>query len=159
MRKLTILSAFALVSCGSGEAAFQSACIDAIKKRLKAPSTFDLIDVTANHQPVSVRSEARIRRDIEAVKDKDDTDSRIEELQLRRELVSVTSGDKHSATNLQLIIEYDAQNAMGVPLRGLANCTAQGGPNGEFSSDDDWKVEIDGETHTDWIVNQVKRQQ
>ncbi|WP_084398272.1 hypothetical protein [Henriciella aquimarina] len=159
MKKLIILVAVMLAGCGGGEAKFQSACVDAIKKRLKAPSTFELIEATADHQKVPLPAEQVIRAELESLEDRDDIDSRVRQARLRSDLARATSGEQYKATNLRLYIEYDAQNSMGVPLRGAVICTVEGGPNGEFSADDGWNVEIDGETHTDWIVNQVKRGQ
>ena len=148
---------------------FEIACVEALKKRLKSPSSFALIEKTDVSKEISISNEEekalRARFSELLAKDKEKTLASEEKLELARMslkiagLNDVKHGRGEGEKLLSLIIEYDAHNGFGVLIRSTQRCEYNA-PLGTFSSYADHDdVLINGKTYTDWLIEQVKRSQ
>ena len=148
---------------------FETACIEALKKRLKSPSSFQLINKTDVSKKVIVSGEdekvLRARYSELIAKDKETTLTQKEDLELARMdlkilgLNDVKNGRGEGAKLLSVIVEYDAQNAFGALIRGIERCeyNAPLGDFGSYADHDD--VLIGGKTYTDWLIERVEPSQ
>ena len=147
--------AIGLTACGGGvsqEAGFQEACFEGIKRRLKAPATFDVVKVTPDHTKVPLRTEEQIRESIQNAED----DS-LEKMKFRLELADLQSGDfDYRSVSYRSFVQYDAQNAMGVPLRSMAECEYEARAGEEISAEDGTDIIVDGEKYWDWAMGQLE---
>lgn len=156
MKKLILISALTLSACGASDMnAFQKACIETMKERLKAPSTFKLIEFTDLTAPITFDSE-EIKAMEEQLEQMGDP-SALEEMDRLRydQLWLDIRGAKNNdnGTLFEAILEYEAQNAYGTPLRDSFQCEYEAideSFNGSVHS-----VRVNGKKHLDWLVDQI----
>lgn len=113
-----------------------NACEDALKERLKAPSTYRRIKVTESQQSITFEQYFAASNDSPAVQS------------------FLRSMAKQPPTQLMTFIEYDAANAFGTPIRSISKCTYNT-LDPTRSTDSKELVEIDGKSNTRWLVDQV----
>lgn len=144
-----VLSVFVLLVCVvAGWQAFEKgyppfnswlvrSCDAAIKERLKAPSTYRRASAAESQKAITFE---------EYFADNDSYGDAA-----RRLLVS-------SATEKPIqfiaVLEYEAQNSLGVPLRAMATCTFNALSSNEQPGGKEF-VKLDGKTNVQWLVRQV----
>lgn len=113
-----------------------NACEDALKERLKAPSTYQRIKVTETQQNITFDQYFAANNESPAVQ------------QFLRAMA------KQPPVQLIAFIEYDAANAFGTPLRSISKCTYNT-LDPTRSTDSKHLVKIDGKSNTQWLVDRV----
>lgn len=153
-----LLLAGSLASCESDEASekqFEQLCIEAIKMRLRAPSTFNALSVTADHKQIPHRPIDEINRETkEALQLPDGVEKNALVSALGTEWSAAYFGDiPYRETQFKLYVEYEAKNALGVPLRSFSECAYTLDGRDKFSEYDNRRIKVDGRDHADWLVN------
>jgi hypothetical protein len=114
------------------------ACESEIKERLLAPTTFKKLSTS------SARKEIAIEEYL------------IDE---KQESVRATLRLGFSkATEFEMIVQYEASNAYGVPIRSFANCRYRT-LSDNASKASKFSVIVNGMSHVDWLVNQLSKGQ
>ncbi|GGG77714.1 hypothetical protein GCM10011415_28300 [Salipiger pallidus] len=138
----------------SRDGKFISACEDTLKKRLKAPSTYRRLSDPHIAESVATLDDYKGWTDNPEKKASDqDRQARNPKLaemqaaQTRRFLL-----DEH--TLKRAIIEYEAANSYGTPIRGYALCTFADPSPESFSDFDRQNVMIDGRTAFEWSLGE-----
>lgn len=126
-------------SCNAGSAML-SACEEAIKLRLKAPSSYARFSFTESQQPIRTRDAIEYRLKYEMG---------IEEPS-RSAYLADFAGGKLDPVAFKMVIEYDAQNSFGALLRASAVCDFFD-LNGKEAAASPMTVRIDGDTHLEWV--------
>lgn len=103
-------------SCSAGGFPFVAACEEVIKSRLIAPSTYHRIKLTEDREPITLDQ-------LVAGLDDDNVKKFFRQTATREPVRQVA------------LIEYDAMNAHGVPLRGKSSCT--------YDSATDFDLDVD----------------
>ena len=166
MKRLILIGAIVLTGCDSLTGSskdftrFETACSEALKKRLKAPSTFELVKTTDVSKPIDF--------DLDLIKARlKEFDARksysllsyeqLERANLTAKLARLNAAeDGDSYIQLSIIIEYDSQNSYGALLRGTSRCEYESW-NGAFSDSKTYNdVLIDGQEYTDWLIGKIK---
>ena len=142
---IIVLAASSLVAFEMGyfDSPVTKACEEALRGRLKSPSGYKRISIRADgHESISPEI--------------------LEKYYKLAEAQSLTPFDKSMLASgvykpevYYQLIEYDAPNGFGVPLRGLADCeyvTMYGGLNHMTFLD----VVVDGQSPTLYISNQIR---
>lgn len=118
-----------------------AACETALLDRLKAPSTYARVSATESSEPIRLADyyvDAFSRNGMPGAA----------EQELNRRV-------HDHATRWTVLIEYDAANGFGTPIRGVSACTyssLDGGTKGVSAL----LVKIDGKTKTQWLVEALK---
>lgn len=158
MKKLFLLGAVLLTACGSSDVdTFKQACIDSMKERLKAPSTFKLVKFTDVSKPVTFDDDEikAMEEQLEKMGDYKDL-SEIERLKKDRLGIDIRKAKDgaDSGTKFEGLFEYDAANAYGTPLRGTFTCEYEAWDS-VFDASDVPRVLVNGQTHIDWLLEQT----
>lgn len=135
------------------ETRFLAACEDTLKKRLRSPSSYLLLD--ANHytsRDVSfdeymgwdLAPEQKRRREAFAAKD----DSAKETLDLQRGIY-----DRSDKTLSSVLIRYEAANGFGASIANTAVCKTD--RKGEFRDLDATWVRVNGSTNLEWTTERA----
>lgn len=103
-------------SCSAAGFPFVAACEEVIKSRLIAPSTFHRIKLAEDREPITLEQLVAGMDDDAAKK-------------------LVREGATRAPVRLVALIEYDAMNANGVPLRAKSRCT--------YESATDFDLDVD----------------
>lgn len=127
-----------LAACSEGRSALLVACETAIQERLLAPSTFRV---------VSVRETSRVLSADEYL-----TKAGI--IAWGRDAIEAGIASNDPPQLLEARIEYDAQNAFGVPLRSVDVCAYVADNTFMVGRASSALVEINGQRYTDWLVAQ-----
>lgn len=128
---------------------FESSCIEAIKERLRAPSTFRLVEtVHVTDRPFTMEWWSEHQTD-DLLKS-DDAEQRDLGAQLKDIAERQVSSGYMIATS---VITYDAHNSYGTPLRGQALCELPYAPEKEEFKDRD--IRIDGKTNFQWMLSRL----
>lgn len=128
---------------------FQSACVDEISARLKAPTTFNLIEFERlPDQPFTMdwwseRQPDRSDWTTDRQKDLLEALTGIAERKAAR-------GDSIAAA----IVTYDASNSFGTPVRTRQLCEYVFATSSEADHDFD-SLTIDGRTNSDWMISRI----
>jgi hypothetical protein len=112
-----------------------SACEDALKSQLKAPSTYKLANVAESRLaiPLDEYKDTELLR----IRDGYDADTAVEMRGVLNERIEAMKENGLEPVRFTLQIEYDAQNAFGAMIRGVAVCTyvsGDGKPDGATAS-------------------------
>ena len=145
-----LMSALGCDQTPQDQRTFLASCEEVIKERLKSPSSYRRIN-----EPEISTSKSAI------------SDDEFEELVMRlpAELQQATREERLRGEawveqfNFVTMIEYDAANAYGTPLRRTSICrsgTSYSGTPGRFDVSSN-SVEVDGRTSTGWFVDQAKK--
>ena len=128
---------------------FESACVEAIKERLKAPSTFRLIQTDrAPDQPFTMEWwEDHLTEDWSQSNDEQKRNLGNAQKDLAK--LRVLSGYKIAAA----VISYDAENSYGTPLRGQGLCELPYNPEGKDFPERE--IRIDGQTSFEWMLSRL----
>lgn len=126
---------------------FETGCVEAIKERLKAPSTFRLIQTDrAPDRPFTMEWWAEhLEEDWSKSEDE-------KERELGAELKDMA--ERHAASGYKIaaaVISYDAENSYGTPLRGQNLCELPYDPEGEDFPERE--IRIDGQTSFEWMLS------
>lgn len=128
---------------------FETACVEAIKERLKAPSAFRLIKISrAPDKPLTLEWLAEHRsKDWSKSEDENERDlgESLKDIAERQ----VANGHKIAAA----VISYDARNSFGTPLRGQNLCELPYNPKGEGFPERE--IRIDGQTTFQWMLSRL----
>jgi hypothetical protein len=138
-----------IAACAVGGAAYHygyypftspllAACEEAMKERLKAPSTYRRISVSETKEPLSFEQYYAARPESDAVK------------------TVLIRGATEKPVKRTILIEYDAANAFGTPLRSRSLCTFEASDSREVPLGKDF-VTIDGKSYVQWLVDQLPR--
>ena len=137
---------------GKGYKKFEKACVVALKKRLKSPSSFKLESVTNLTQVMtfSEQEAQEIRRRFEELYAKEKSGETLtpeENLEFLSSSLKLNAAEHGGGVSFLVVIEYDAQNSYGASLRDKSICShdSYGGEFGEYDDEDD--VLIDGQKH------------
>ncbi|TBC64494.1 hypothetical protein ELH36_17995 [Rhizobium ruizarguesonis] len=132
-----------LYGCNFFDAKIVTECENALKERLKSPSGYKRIEITRSQQVLDRASyQAYLNETF-------NSSPSLQEMSLRQ-------FDKGTVkpTAFTLIIEYDAPNGFGVPIRGYSRC--------EFVDDDGvdsnasaLRIKIDGQTNLDRLLKSL----
>lgn len=149
-QKFAIWTVFAVAAVGAGigiaeltkDAGMTTSCEEAIKKRLRSPSSYKRIELTRSERFLTEEEyKARLDREnsSDILKEMDMTSFRTKEI---------------SPKEISLFVEYDAPNGFGVPIRGHSECTYIS----ERGADPDsyLYVSVDGKTNTEWLMQQAR---
>jgi len=142
---VVIACAMTVSSCSIFESKFNSACEDGIKKRLLAPSGYKRIALQR-------RDEVLTRDEFVAHMAATNTP----EGAMKSDLESFDKG-RLPVTKFTAVIEYDAPNAYGTPIRFTSICEYVS----ETGKDDQERdfyalfLTIDGETDNQWLIRRV----
>lgn len=146
------------------DSAFLAACEETLKKRLKAPSTYNRVEIQWANELISSDPE-QLEKEVADLKDlMDQAESEIQaatyEVQmLEKELELITARmSKKMGTNgkyFRAFISYDADNSYGTPLRSLVECEFTSFEQ-EFRVIYNDAVRVNGETHHDWIMSGLR---
>ena len=128
-------------------AAFLAACDEAIKKRLKAPTTYPRAN--DGQFPVISVEKTTTKKAVTARLGGSSDDASYQRVRKSfQDLYRATGGPfRHEA-----FIQYDAENSFGAPIRETAKCElyeAQKEPPKDVNADE---VLIDGKTYTNWLI-------
>jgi len=178
INKLLLTTTIVLAGCDVGTITndkntdlkrFETACVEAIKKRLKSPSSFQFIKTTDISEPIAVANEemqalrVRLRDGREEYKRMNLKENpTLEESKALLEYARAEAkfanlyANQEDAMLFSILVEYDAQNSFGAMLRGIESCeyTSWGGSFDNRLDYDD--VLIDGKTYTNWLLDQGK---
>jgi hypothetical protein len=123
-------------ACNPFESGFVKACEAALQETLLAPATYKRVSTFETSEPLSLEDFTRDLGGSEAA-------------YYRRQ------GHDH-AVRSELLITYDAANAFGTPIRGQSLCSYDT-IDGDASRADSLFVRIDGKTHTDRLVEAIRK--
>lgn len=131
-------------------AEFFDACEETLKDRLKAPSTFRMLDEpTVTATKVSAAVAAGPPPDDFRGTDQHTRLQELHELQL--------SMYRDGAWRHRALIEYEAQNAFGTPIRNVSRCDAytfdEAPPTSRYGN---VRVQVDGKSAMEWLTDQVR---
>lgn len=137
------LGAVVLAGCNPFGSKLTAACEEVLKARLRSPSGYDRIKVSEYSREVPIDeyraimiSEKRSAAEIELT---------IRGFEAGREL----------PVEFTQYIEYDAPNAYGTLIRGLAECKYVS-RSGRESGASEFTVRVDGRTKTEYLLEQIK---
>ncbi|THK35637.1 hypothetical protein EHS39_23705 [Ensifer sp. MPMI2T] len=133
----------ALSSCSFFDSEMVTACEASLQKRLRSPSEYKRFEITSYEEKLDRAAFSRYLTD-------DKVGAVFREAQLRE-----FDRGTLDPTLFSLFISYDAPNAFGTPIRGIARCeymNARGDDSGASEHD----VMIDGKTYTDWLIEAVR---
>jgi hypothetical protein len=129
----------------------QSACVDLLTSRLKAPATLNVISSEQYMTPLSM---ARITEELTWA----NVDSP-EVVKFRLEDISRALAEgKQGPREYEVFLTYDAANSFGTPLRSVGRCTIidmYGDYPSGFSLEDTMK--LDGFDRRQWLAEQMKK--
>ena len=117
-----------------------AACEASLQERLKAPSTYRRISV----------GDEQVRN----ISFDDYFKARGEDSAALKQILIRTS--KSQPIERSLLLEYDAANSFGVPLRSRVICSYAGRDRQDYPEMKE-SVRIDGRTYTEWLVDQANR--
>lgn len=129
--------ALVLAGCYSADTPLVQACEVALKKRLLAPATYRRVGVVESQSAMPLEEYLTNERS-DSIKD------------FYRKLGK-------QPVRARAIIEYDAANAFGTPLRSFADCTYEASSADAVSGVSEHSVKIGGKTTTDHLIDAVKR--
>lgn len=144
-----ILAVSGIAGCESQEDKLVESCNEALKKRLKSPSSFTEIE------RFKVRSEPYTHSRIAQKTDRYKPVTGQKRTDLRNSLISLSKAQEKIGEYAisEYRITYEAKNSFGVDLRSTASCLVV------HSVDDGakWKpdVYIDGQNHMSWLISQI----
>ncbi|MER8913741.1 hypothetical protein NKI32_07865 [Mesorhizobium sp. M0761] len=127
-------------------------CEDMLTDRLRSPSSYRRIEISHYSDQIPVEEFRKIK-EAEIVNDKD-------YVTLKR-ILDLTIGSmskNHLPVMFKKYIKYDADNAYGTPIRGLAECTLLA-ENGKESSASVFDVRLDGTTKTEYLTKLILESQ
>lgn len=132
---------------------FITACKAEISRRLLSPSTYKQIKVEAFDKEIG-RDEYKAMRELEMQKMKTSAELESAKNMLNLDLFSIDEG-RYKPVIKTAVIEFDADNSFGTPIRQTALCTYETrvGKN-EVS---EFLVEVDGQTRLEYLAEQIKR--
>jgi hypothetical protein len=135
----------------SAEGAFQTACEDSMKKRLRSPSTYRRIEFKVSKKILSLESYHKIASERISVSSPDST--RFDVQRIKRIESAMKAGTEQPYL-LSGFIEYDAANAYGTPIRSTVLCEWFA----HSKNDEMWDIEvrIDGKTYFDYLEQSIK---
>lgn len=119
------------------------ACETAIKKRLRSPSTYKRINISRS-------SSRETASEFKAHIAKEESSEAVRDMLLRD-----MDQNGPQRTHYTLLIEYDASNAYGAPIRDIAECAYTG--KSDSNAKDYFDVTIDGKSHLDWLKSALQR--
>ena len=159
MKKLFLMGAVLLTACGSSDVeTFKQACVDSMKERLTAPSTFKLVEFTDVSKPITFDSDEikAMEERLENMGDYKDL-SEIERVKRDRLMLDISSAKngEDSGTVFEGLFQYDADNSYGTPIRGTFSCEYEAWDS-VFDASDVPNVLVNGQTHMDWLLEQTK---
>jgi len=138
-------SLMALVSlgtaCSASEPPMLKLCEQVLKKRLKSPSGYQRISFTQDDQSLSMAEYLVSFDELYGVPAN----------KLRKQ--QAASG---APTLFRIIIEYDAPNDLGVPVRGVSICDTVDSV-AEFRQTSDFYIRIDDLTTAQWLIEGLKQ--
>ncbi len=127
------------VGLGLFDPAMLKSCEGVLRQRLLAPSQYARVDYRMSSTPISIDDYIR-----------------------RLAWVGAQPGDADRAiaqygepTLFEVVIQFDAPNAFGTPIRQRALCDAVD-TSSTFSSSSDTFLRVDEKTHIQWLVSQVR---
>lgn len=134
---LALLVALALSGCNFFDSELVAACEANLKKRLRSPSEYDRVEIN--------RSETKLDRNA-----------------FSKHLAAINSTNYVSTMRdfdsgqispvlFTLLITYDAPNAHGTLIRGIARCEYVN-DYGDDSRASEIAVSIDGQTYMEWLI-------
>lgn len=138
---------------GGSVAHFQAACEAEIGDRLRSPSSYKRIKF--DYFPEALDAEAYGRAALEELTS--ETSPNV--LKFRRSMMEERKAEVAAGTLKPILhsafVSYDADNAYGTAIRGLSQCTYfDGAGDGKIM---DFKVTVDGDTHSDYLIKALKR--
>ncbi len=136
----------------SQEAIMLDACEKVLLERLRSPSTYQLIEAS------DIRTEEATEDDYLYNNDPAEKKRTIE-LHLRQPELAENHEylrDLFRSTNMQkltMVIEYDAENGFGTPIRGRSLCAVFRDGDDPMQRGEFMNVRIDGKTSIDWAFD------
>ncbi|NNH45495.1 hypothetical protein HLI03_28255 [Rhizobium laguerreae] len=137
-----LLALSALSGCSFFDSNLETACETVLKERLRSPSGYQRVEIRQLSDKVMTREEYKDYLN----KTEKDANARALYMRLFNEL---------KPTIFALIITYDAPNAYGTLIRGMAACDYFD-RNGDASTAAYYSVEVDGKSSSDWSLDRVK---
>lgn len=136
-------------------------CERVLAERLVAPATYQRVSVADVSKPIDTAGMVEVleRRlealDIKASAGELVASERLERAEGMLALIALRFPERAAGppTLFVLLIDYDSQNAMGVPLRGAAHCEYQA-LDGDVERGSHNNVRVNGQTSLDWILAQ-----
>lgn len=133
------------------EGAFTAHCVEAIKERLQAPATFELVEVELlTREPATY----------ETMWGLESPSKHVFHMMQPAEMRAAYAALKPEDYDVILaFFHYDASNSAGVPIRELAKCSVRVGKGDEYGANPltDAEVMIDGFTYGDWLQAEISR--
>lgn len=151
-----ISAALSIPSCKSSEEVFVGECGSVIKERLRSPSTYNLIEYTKPAvAPFTVEWWVS-NNPRKTIHDPNARESYEETYKMQLDLMTSFANDG-SRSVASTFIKYEAANAFGTPVASTVKCEAEVIGDALSSDPDDYRsVLIDGKTHFDWLIGQIK---
>jgi hypothetical protein len=132
------IAGLAVTACNLFASPLVASCEAALKKQLAAPSTYRQIQVTETQSPISADDYLKANEQSETV---------------RRFLQKMNI----QPVRARAIIEYEASNRYGVPLRSFVECLYDAQSADGVSNVNEHSVKVNGKTHTDYLIDATKK--
>lgn len=143
---------------GKGYSKFERSCITALKKRLKSPSSFKLVNTTnfTTAMTFSEQETQEIRERLIELSERERSGENLpaeEDLELLKLSLKSNAALHGGGVSFGVLIKYDADNSYGASLRDEKICSYDSftGEFGEYDDEDD--VLIDGQKYLDWLLH------